>query len=288
MNPLAFIWGSLLAAGGLLCLSPWWWPRPAEARPAAPGRLQSMLIRAGFERIGTAKFVWISIAVAVGAGALVFALTGVPVVALLGVCVGLLAPVMWVQRRAAQRQRLLTEVWPDVVDHLVGAIRAGLGLPDAISAMAADGPAATKAVFGQFADDYRRSASWGLALDRLKYRCADPTADRLCEILRLAREVGGTELVPVLKAFAVYLREDAATTAELRARQSWITNAARLGVVAPWIVLVLLSVRPEARAAYNSPTGVLIILIGAALSVLAYQLMRRIARFRPEPRWAAS
>ena len=43
--------------------------------------------------------------------------------------------------------------------------------------------------------------------------------------------------------------------AELRARQSWIVNAARLGVVAPWIVLLMLATRPEGAAAYNSPAG---------------------------------
>lgn len=287
MIAYGLLFGSLLAAGLLLLLSPWWWPRTARPAQRTPSWLRTTLVRAGFERLSGARFLWIAVASAALIGSLLLAITGIPVVAALGTVAGAGAPLIWLNRRAAVRRQQLAAVWPDVVDHLIGALRAGLGLPDALAALAESGPVAVRPVFAQFADDYRRSGSWALALDRLKYRCADPTADRLCETLRLAREVGGTELVPVLKAFGGYLREDAATTAELRARQSWITNAARLGVVAPWIVLVLLSFRPEARVAYNSPTGVTIILIGAVLSIVAYQLMRRIARFRPEPRWAS-
>ena len=43
-----------------------------------------------------------------------------------------------------------------------------------------------------------------------------------------------------------FLREDARTRAELETRQGWTINAARLAVAAPWIVLGLLSLRPEA------------------------------------------
>jgi tight adherence protein B len=42
---------------------------------------------------------------------------------------------------------------------------------------------------------------------------------------------------------------------EMEARQSWITNAAKLGVAAPWVVLVLLASRREAALAYNTLLG---------------------------------
>ena len=62
-------------------------------------------------------------------------------------------------------------------------------------------------------------------------------------------------------------------------------NAARLGVAAPWIVLVLLSTRPEAAQAYNSPTGIAVIVVGLALSVVAYRIMIAIGRLPEERRW---
>jgi tight adherence protein B len=123
------------------------------------------------------------------------------------------------------------------------------------------------------------------SLDRLKDRLADPVADRIVETLRMSREVGGNELTTVLRNLAAYLRQDAAIRSEVEARQSWIVNAARLGVAAPWIVLLLLSTRPEAASAYNSPEGIVLIAVGLALSVVAYRIMIGIGRLPEERRW---
>lgn len=58
-----------------------------------------------------------------------------------------------------------------------------------------------------------------------------------------------------------------------------------LGVVAPWIILILLSMRPEGADAYASAQGVVVILGGAAVSVLAYRLMLRVGRLSEPRRW---
>ena len=70
---------------------------------------------------------------------------------------------------------------------------------------------------------------------------ADPVSDRIIETLRMARQVGGTELTPVLRALATSVRADATLRAEVESRQSWIRGAAVLGVAAPWVILALLA-----------------------------------------------
>jgi tight adherence protein B len=53
------------------------------------------------------------------------------------------------------------------------------------------------------------------------------------------------------------------------------------------VILGLLALRPEGAAAYSSPEGVAVILLGAAVSVVAFRLMIGIGRL-PEPRrWFA-
>jgi len=61
-------------------------------------------------------------------------------------------------------------------------------------------------------------------------------------------------------------------------------NAARMAVCAPWLVLVLLATQRETLAAYDSPAGTAILLIGAVLSVGAYRLMIRIGRLPEDKR----
>ena len=75
--------------------------------------------------------------------------------------------------------------------------------------------------------------------------------------------------------------------AEVEARQSWIRAAAVLGAVAPWVILGLLALRPEAAAAYGSPQGIGLILGGAVVTVVAFRLMLRVGRLAEPRRWFA-
>jgi tight adherence protein B len=157
-------------------------------------------------------------------------------------------------------------------------------LPEAISAVAVRGPEQLRPAFRQFAADHRATGRFGDCLDRLKDSLADPTADRIIESMRVAREVGGTDLGRLLRTLSQFLREDARTRAELETRQGWTINAARLGLAAPWIVLGLLSLRPQTVAAYETGAGIAVLAIGAAVSFAAYRVMLRIARLPTEGR----
>jgi tight adherence protein B len=279
--------GLLLGIGLLLASSPVLWPGESSesARPSLTTRARELLVQAGMARVGLGTIAVVSIVLAIAAAAVVFAL--VPVIAVAGAA-GILVlclPFMVVVWRARAQRRATRVVWPDVVDHLVSAVRSGLALPDSVVTLASSGPPTTRAAFAAFERDYRMTGAFADSLDRLKDRLADPVADRIIETLRMSREVGGNELTTVLRNLAIYLRQDAAIRSEVEARQSWIVNAARLGVAAPWVVLLLLSTRPEAAQAYNSPTGIAVIVVGLVLSVVAYRLMIGIGRLPEERRW---
>jgi tight adherence protein B len=158
-------------------------------------------------------------------------------------------------------------------------------LPQAIAALADTAPEPVRSPFRAFRRDYLRTAQFTECLDSLKVTLADPVADRIVETLRMAREVGGTELPSVLRSLSHYLRADAAVRAEVDARQSWVRTAARLGVVAPWIVLLMLGTRPEAAAAYNSAGGAVLVVGGLAATLVAYRLMIALGRLPEEGRW---
>jgi tight adherence protein B len=122
------------------------------------------------------------------------------------------------------------------------------------------------------------------ALDNLKFRMADPVADRLIAALRLTREVGGADIGNLLSTLAEFLREDARTRSELESRQSWTVPAARLAVAAPWIVLLLLGTQPDAVRVYQTFTGLLVLAGGLVVSVICYQLMLKIGALPEEQR----
>jgi len=292
---------ALFALGATLLAAAWARPRgprvgadspDAGARPAwrpraLHDRVAGLLARAGLPRVPVALFAALGVVLGLASCALVLATTGVVPSAAIALAAGTAAPLLVVRARAHARRRAHRAMWPDVVDHLVSSVRSGLSLPDALEALATAGPEALREDFAGFAARYRATASFRVAVDELKERLADPTADRIVETLRLAREVGGAELSTVLRSLGRYLREEQAIRNEVEARQSWVMNAARLGVAAPWIVLLLLSTRPEAAQAYNSVEGALVILVGLVVTVVSYRVMRRIGRLRDDRRWFA-
>jgi tight adherence protein B len=284
---MSVAFGLLLGIGLLLAASPLLWPRRANnpERPSTGMRAREILVQAGLGRVGVSTVAAASAILGVAAGALVYALVPVIAVAFAAGILLLILPSAVVLWRARAQRRATRVVWPDVVDHLVSAVRSGLALPESVVSLVHSGPPITRAAFAEFERDYRMTGGFADSLDRLKDRLADPVADRIIETLRMSREVGGNELTTVLRNLAAYLRQDAAIRSEVEARQSWIVNAARLGVAAPWIVLLLLSTRPEAAAAYNSPEGIALIAVGLALSVVAYRIMIGIGRLPEERRW---
>lgn len=278
--------GAVLAAGVLLCASPWLWPRRTETpRPEVRGRLARLAGEAGFASLGTRAIVAATVATALTAASVAWLLTGLSALSALAGAAGAGVPVAFLRSRRLRLRKARRLLWPDVCDLLIGSIRVGLSLPDAVANLAESAPSMLRPAFIVFERDLRATGRFESSLDRLKDSLADPIADRIVETLRMARQVGGTELTGVLRALSSSVRADAALRGEVEARQSWIRGAAVLGSVAPWIILGLLVMRPEGASAYGTPEGMLVICVGAAVSVAAYRIMVRIGRL-PEPgRW---
>jgi tight adherence protein B len=284
---MSLLLGALLGLGLLLVLAPVLRPRRAAApsKGRDGGRIADRLARAGAPRITPAVFLAVSTLLGVAAGAVGAAITGVPVLALLAGGCAAVAPWSVAGWRASSRSKALRSLWPEVVDHLLASVRAGQPLPDAIADLRFGGPAAFRPGFDLFFRRWQQTGTVGPALDALKAHFADATADRLVEILRMAREVGGTELPVVLRGLASALRQDLALRGEAEARQSWVTSAGKLGIAAPWVVLAMLSTREEAARSYNSPMGVVVILGALVVTAVAYRVMLAIGRLPEDQRW---
>ncbi|MBA3339447.1 MAG: type II secretion system F family protein [Geodermatophilaceae bacterium] len=248
------------------------------------GRRNGQLRRAGLQGATSTQLLFIQVATGLLAAIIVLLATSTVTISICFGVFGALLPWMLVRRLARKRLADLRAVWPEVVDNLVSAVRAGLSLPEALSGLAIRGPEVLREPFAEFAARYRASGRFIACIDLLKDDLGDPVADRIIETLRVAREVGGTDLGRVLRTLSTFLREDARVRAELETRQGWTVNAARLAVAAPWAVLLLLATQQTTLVAYDSPVGTGLLIGGGVICVLAYRLMLRIGRLPEEPR----
>lgn len=275
--------GLLFGCGVLLAVDGW--TRPEGVQPVRRRRrLEELLERAGLSVVSPRAIVAMSLALAVLAGTVAAAATGILAVGLLAAIAAGWVPVASLRSRAARRRREYAQAWPDAVDQLASAVRAGLSLPEALIQLGERGPRELREPFRQFARDYGSTGRFTESLDLLKVRLADPVGDRVVEALRIAREVGGGDLGRLLRSLSGFLRDDLRTRGELESRQSWTVGAARLAVAAPWLVLLLMSLQRDVIARFATPSGVLLLVGGAATCVVAYRLMMRLGRLPVERR----
>ncbi len=274
--------------GCLLVYSAFFLPRRPAASVHRPGPVERLLARAGMSNVSVQAFVLMCAGLGLVSALVIQVASSTPPVAIAFGVIGGYLPVAVLRGRARRRQREFADVWPEAVDNLASAVRAGLSLPEALGQLSVRGPETLRPDFADFALDYQVTGRFGDCLDRLKDRLADPIGDRVIEGLRIAREVGGGELGRLLRNLSGYLREELRTRSEMESRQSWTVNGARLAVAAPWLVLLFLCFQSEVIRRYSSPSGVLVLIIGAGLCVFAYRLMVRIGQLPQEKRiWSS-
>jgi tight adherence protein B len=257
--------------------------RSSPRRPRWSLRRQELLRQAGISGVGSAQLGAVQVLCALTVGGAVVVTTHTMTVAVCFAGFAFMVPVLVLRRLRRRRLVVLRELWPEAIDNLASAVRAGMSLAEGVSALAFRGPEPLRAAFARFGAEYRATGRFASCLDGLKNDLADPVGDRVCETIRLAREVGGSDLGSVLRTLSELLRSDARTRSELETRQGWVINAARLAVGAPWLVLLLLSSQSSTVRAYDSPGGALLLSIGAVVCVVAYRIMLAIGAL-PEDR----
>ena len=112
--------------------------------------------------------------------------------------------------------------------------------------------------------------------------CSFTNVRNAFESLIFAKNLGGSELLSMLRQLGDFTRQDLSLRREIAAKQGWIRNSAHLSAAAPWILLLLLAAQPSTSAAFSSPQGITILAIGVAMTALAYLWMGRLSNL-PEP-----
>lgn len=186
-----------------------------------------------------------------------------------------------------KQKKIPADVWPDVVDDLASAIRAGLSLPQAVIELCNSGPEALRTAFQFCRDQYQATGDFNAGLNLISKSLQDPQADKFVASIQIAHEVGGADLGVLLRTLSEVMREELVLRGEIIARQSWTVNGAKLAVAAPWVTALVLSTRDSAANVYLSASGMRMLAICAIVSVLAYAAMMKIAELPTEKRLLA-
>lgn len=212
------------------------------------------------------------------------AVTATPAVAIVPAAAAALTPRLALERRRVQRLREVAEAWPDALRDLGAAIGVGMSLPLALAELGRAGPEPLRRAFARF-EALARVLGVPAALEVVREELADPTSDRVIEILIIAHEHGGRMVTDILRDLADTATRDTRTAEEIRTEALEQRINARAVLVLPWAVLLLLTATPgHFRAFYQSPAGVGVIALAAALSLAGVWLVGRLGREQVEER----
>jgi len=270
------------AAAGIAMGRPLRVARRATPKPSV-SRHERWLAQAGVPSTPLA-FWAVSVGLGVAAFLVVAVVTGAPLVALVpAVAVGCV-PRSYFGRRRAGRLRAVQGAWPDALRDVGASLASGRSLSGAVGELAVTGPDALRDAFARFAST-ARLVGVGPALELVKESLADPTSDRVLEVLVMASERGGAIVQQIVDDLVVTTTKDLKVLDEIETEGLEMKINARAVLVLPWLVLVALTVRGGAfRDFYRSSAGLLVIVVGAAFSAIGYVWITRLGRSLEEER----
>ncbi|MDQ1476303.1 MAG: tight adherence protein [Actinomycetota bacterium] len=274
--------GCALVAGALMgTLPPMRLPKPAFAARRGRDRLWLQQAGAGLTPV---RFWAGSAAAGLLALLVLVALTGSLFVALVPSIAVAGFPRSYFARRRRLRMREVQAAWPDGLRDIGASIAAGRSLTQSVTSLATTGPPALRIAFERF-PELARVVGTGPALEIVKAELADPTSDRVIEVLLLAHERGGPIVRNVLEDLVDTTTRDLKLLDALETEGLEMRINARAVVVLPWFVLVALTARGGPfRDFYRSSGGFATLVVAACLTGVGMAFLRRLGRDEDEER----
>jgi Flp pilus assembly protein TadB len=243
-------------------------------------RVSLRLERAGM-RLRAHEWVLLRTGVAVGLAVGLF-LAGGWLAAAAGLVVGWLLTTLYQTVRADRRSGRFAEQLPDALQLVVGSLRSGFSLPQALDTLVRESPEPVASDFGRALAEHRLGADLSDALERVAHRTRSEDLGWAVMATRIQREVGGN-LAEVLQTTVDTMRERARLRRHVRALSAEGRLSAIVLIGLPIALALFMFVY---RADYlhplvTDPLGVTLLVGGSLLLVVGIFWMLRIIRVEP-------
>jgi len=240
-------------------------------------RLDDLVTQSGYK--GTpSDFVLIILAFAVVGGAAGWLRTGAFLWGLIAAVVVGSLPIVYLLYRRRRRLNTFQTQFPDALDAIARAIRAGNALSGAIRVVAEDMPDPVGEEFRRVDEEIRLGMDPGEALIRLQKRVPVEDMAFFCTAIRIQRGVGGN-LAEVLDRLAEVIRERFKILSYARvlsAQNKW--SAIFVGLSPALFAVIFELLHPGYFDALKaSPIGPLLVAAGLILEAIGFFLIWRIA-----------
>ncbi len=250
----------------------------SEARWAQ--KLDRLLVQAGIPlRLGTFVAIMLLLG-SIGAFATI-SIAHMPLLALpAGAFAGLL-PILWARHKKQRRTLAFEKLFPDALEMLVGALRAGLALPGAIQVVADESPDPVGQEFAILSEENRLGLDTKEALKRMGERIDSAELHLFITAVIIQRGTGGN-LAEILERTAAVIRDRFRILGDVRSLTAHGRLSGFILAVLPLAMVgVIMVVAPEyLKGLKADPLGRHLIVAAIFLQVVGFLIMRRIINIK--------
>ena len=211
-------------------------------------------------------------------GIVVSIITKVFVIAPVSLAVAILLPGILLNQRKTKMQDQKMQQWTLLIDDLTSGVRAGLTISEALAQALQNCEEPLRSDFQEAILEINRSGQVSKVISILKNQITDAVGVATLKLLQVVLKTGANDLATSLSILSNSSRENHNLIQELKAKQSWVLNGARISVISPWLVLLALWTQESVRNAYQNLIGQLILILVALVGLFGYLVMKRIGR----------
>ena len=211
-------------------------------------------------------------------GIVVSIITKVFVIAPVSIVMAILLPGILLNQRKIKIQDQKMRQWTLLIDDLTSGVRAGLTISEALAQALQNCEEPLRLDFQEAILEINRSGQVSKVITILKNQITDTVGVATLKLLQVVMKTGANDLATSLSILSNSSRENHNLIQELKAKQSWVLNGARISVISPWLVLLALWTQESVRNAYQNLIGQLILILVAVVGLFGYLVMKRIGR----------
>ena len=249
-------------------------------RSAQVSAIHDTLAQAGMT-MRAGNFLGLSALASLAATILVYALTKRVEIAWVGMVVGFFLPYSFISYKRTQRFRKFDELFPEAIDTLARAVRAGHAFTTALEMISAEVSEPVAGEFRQLFEEQKFGMPVRDALMNLTERMPSVDVKFFVTAVMLQRETGGN-LAEILDNLSYVIRERFKIQRQVRVytAQGRLTMGLLMGMP-PIIVVVMMTLNPGfMRPLFTDPIGHVLLVAGLTLQTVGYFVIRKIIRIQ--------
>jgi tight adherence protein B len=249
-------------------------------RSARISNLQTLLAQADL-KIRAGNILLFSVVSAVALGAIVLLTSGFPEFAWAGLILGAILPYSYASYRRGKRFQKFEELFPEAIDTLARAVRAGHAFTTALELISNEVSEPVASEFRKLFEEQKFGLPVRDALMNLTGRMPLVDVKFFVTAVMLQRETGGN-LAEILDNLSYVIRERFKIMRQVRVytAQGRLTMMLLMGLP-PIIVVTMLLMNPGfIRPLFTDPIGHALVVIGITLQTLGYFVIRKIIQIQ--------